>query len=448
VSETSASRPNIVFIFCDDLGYGDLGSYGSTANRTPRLDRMAQEGLRLTDFYVSAAICTPSRASLMTGCYSQRVGLPRGDHCGVLLPGDSMGLNPDEITVAEILKGQGYATKMIGKWHLGDQPEFLPTRHGFDHYFGLPYSNDMTPDHPYRERIFFPPLPLLREEKIVEVNPDQSTLTARYTDEAVAFIRERRDGPFFLYFPHMYVHQPLYPPDGFRRRSSSDYAAEVECLDWSTGRILDTLQELGIAENTLVVFTSDNGALCRDGGSNAPLRGSKGTTWEGGLREPCLVWWPGTVPAGSVSAEVCTVMDFLPTLAGLAGARAPDDRIIDGKDITPILRREEGAASPHEAFCYYNGYRLEAVRADRWKLHVQQNMLVDLAADVGETTDVLADHPDVAERLQTLAEACRDDLGDGEPNVWGPDHPAPRQTRPGRTRPCGTVNDPVALTAR
>ncbi len=432
------SKPNFIFIYCDDLGYGDLACYGSELNKTPRLHAMAAEGMRFTDFYVSAPLCSPSRASLMTGCYAQRVGLAVGERFPVLLPGDNIGISPDEVLLPEMLKAQGYATKIIGKWHLGDQPEFLPTRRGFDSFFGLPYSNDMHPDHPFNDWFHFPALPLMRDERIIELDPDQAPITARYTEEAVDFIRQNRERAFFLYLPHMYVHLPLFPPAEFQEQSQNgDYGAEVQCLDWSTGVILDALRDLGIAEKTLVVFTSDNGASLRVG-CNAPLRGGKGSTWEGGLREPCLMWWPGTIEAGATCRELATVMDILPTFAGLAGTEVPGDRVIDGRDISGLMYGKEDAQSPHDAFYYYKGHDLEGVRSGSWKYRFVREgrevtkALYDLENDIGETTDVQSEHPDVVARLEALAESARGDLGSG-----------PRKGR--RCRPSGYVARPELI---
>ena len=446
MTNTPSLRPNIIFIYIDDLGYGDVGCYGSRVNDTPCIDLMAREGTLFSNFYVSASYCTPSRASLMTGCYAQRISLSVGDRVGVLVPEARHGLNPEEITIAELLQSQGYATAHIGKWHLGDQPQFLPTRFGFEYYFGIPYSNDMSPNYPLYKDKDIPPLPLLRGDKVIEAEPDQSAITARYTEEAVDFIREHKDGPFFLYLAHNYVHVPLYPSDEWRRKSrNGDYGAEVGCIDWSTGRILGTLKEMGIAENTLVIFSSDNGAGLGDGGSNAPLRGHKGTSWEGGQREPMIAWCPGTIPEGVVSAEVCTNMDFLPTFVHLAGGNCPTDRVIDGKDIWSLLKSEKGALPPHETFFYYQGHQLQAVRKGNWKLHLQRNMLVDLSNDIGETTNLVDKHLEIVTDLEALAENCREDLGDGEPgNTF--DEPLAKLTRPGRNiRPCGYEEDPKPL---
>jgi len=413
-------QPNVLLINCDDLGYGDLGCYGSTANKTPTLDQLAADGLRFDDFYMASPVCSPSRGALLTGCYPPRIGFGSFDGIPVLFPGQPIGLPPDEISLGRLLSGAGYRTQMIGKWHCGDQPEFLPTNHGFDHYLGLPYSNDMgrQVDDPHDNR-HYPPLPLLLGDEVLEQQPDQASLTARYVDEAVRFMRSSASAgePFFLYLAHMYVHLPIYVLDRFAQQSSNGrYGAAVESIDWATAVLLAELDRLGLADDTIVIFTSDNGSLARDGGSNLPLRGTKGTTWEGGMRVPCIVRWPGRVTAGRVSTELTTAMDLFPTLAGLCGASVPTDRTIDGRDITPLLL-DPAATSPHEAFLYYWMNDLEAVRSGRWKLHFAKHgtpapALFDLVADRGETTDVLADHPDVVSALEALAEAGRESLGD------------------------------------
>lgn len=431
-------RPNIVLINCDDLGYGDIGCYGSTCNKTPVLDQLAAEGVRFTDFYMAAPVCTPSRAAMMTGCYPQRVSLDRVDNGDwVLFPGQSMGLNPEEITIAALLKRQGYATKLVGKWHLGDQEPFLPTRHGFDSYYGIPFSNDMGLMTWFEDFNHFPPLPLMRDEQVIQEQPDQASLTERYVEECVRFIRDSRDEPFFLYLAHMYVHVPIYAPQRFLDASDNGpYGAAVECVDWAAGAVMYELKRLGLDENTIVIFTSDNGSQVGDGGgSNAPLRGTKGTTWEGGQRLPCIVRWPGVVPAGCECGEMTTSMDLLPTLAALAGTVAPDDRMIDGKDVRELWLNPGDAASPHEAFFYYLCDRLEAVRAGKWKLHVERNELYDLTADIGETTNVIDQHPDVVKELSALADACRRDLGDAITETTGENR-----------RPAGQVDNPKPLT--
>jgi arylsulfatase A-like enzyme len=401
--------PNFVFLFADDLGYADLGCYGSDKIATPNLDRMAAEGIRFNDFYTGEPVCTPTRAALMTGCYPKRVGL----HRHVLFPTSKTGLNPSEITVARLLKDQGYATMCIGKWHLGHHPEFLPTRHGFDAYYGIPYSNDMPTPTPDGGK----GVVLLRDEKVIEHPTDQATLTERYTAEAVKFITANRNRPFFLYLPHTFPHEPLYVSARFKGKSKGGLFGDVvECIDWSCGEILAAIRQAGIDEQTLVIFTSDNGPA---GHPAPPLRGGKGSTWEGGMRVPFIARWPGKVPAGAACAEQASVMDILPTFARLAGARLPTDRVIDGKDIGPLVSGRPGARSPHEAFFYYSAYGdLSAVRSGQWKLHIKTPAsrasakekeppavpgLYDMAADVGEQTNVAADHPDVVEQLTKMA---------------------------------------------
>jgi len=435
-------KPNIILINCDDLGYGDLGCYGSEINATPYLDRMAAEGMLFTDYHVMSPVCSASRAALLTGCYPQRIGFP-----AVLFPASPIGLHPDEITIADVLKGQGYRTEMVGKWHCGDQQPFLPTRHGFESYYGLPYSNDMGIQGNPENHACRVPLPLLRDDKVIQEQPDQRGLTERYMEECVRFIREQKDAPFFLYLAHMYVHVPLFVPQRFMAQSrNGGYGGAVECIDWATGMLFETLRRQGLDENTLVIFTSDNGSRAGDeGGSNAPLRGNKATTWEGGQRVPCIIRWPGKVPAGRVCRELVTAMDFLPTLATLAGTRQPEDRRIDGKDITPLLYGQEGASSPHQVFYYYIQDRLQAVRKGKWKLHFVTGAmfarepkptreLYNLEQDVGETRNVYDEYPRVVAALQAAADAARAELGDTITGVEGS----------GR-RPVGEVSDPVPL---
>ncbi|MBI3945250.1 MAG: sulfatase [Armatimonadetes bacterium] len=445
------SRPNILLINCDDLGYGDIGCYGSKVHGTPAIDRMAAEGVRFTDFYMAAACCSPSRAAMMTGCRPQRIGLQAGHKAGVLEPCDPIGLSPDEITVADLLKRQGYATKIIGKWHCGDQPPFLPTRHGFDSYYGLPYSNDMRMTRNFPDT---PPLPLLRDEEVVEAEPNQASLTERYTEEAVRFLRQHREGPFLLYFAHMYVHGPIQVPQRFLSRSRDEhYGAAVEHIDFVAAALFHELKRLGLDESTLVVFTSDNGANRKraDFGSNLPLLGYKGSSWEGGHRVPCIMRWPGRIPAGSVCPEVATAMDFLPTFTRLAGGEPPTDRIIDGKDIRSLMTGEPGAKSPYDAHFYYHANTLCAIRMGDWKLHLtapkvpngpggekrdlHPDMLFNLREDIGETTDAAQKHPDVVARLKARADICRRDLGDQATGARGENR-----------RPAGRVDDPKPLT--
>ncbi|MCZ6672451.1 MAG: sulfatase [Verrucomicrobia bacterium] len=405
--------PNFVVIFIDDMGYADIGPFGSTLNRTPHLDRMAEEGMRLTSFY-AAPLCTQSRAALMTGSYPKRVGLMHGTWHPVLMPGDEHGLNPDEITIAEVLKVRGYSTACIGKWHLGDQPVFLPTRHGFDVYYGTPYSNDMNPCNKGRGRNF-PPFPLLRGETVVGEITDQTTITGDLTVEALRFIEANKDNPFFLYMPHVMVHRPLNAGKKFEGRSGNGILGDaIEEIDWSVGEIFNTLKRLGLDDNTLVLFTSDNGPAV---GIADPLRGKKGTTFEGGMREPCIVRWPGRIQAGSSCDEVTSTMDLLPTLARLAGTAAPSDRIIDGHDIWPLLSGQLGAQSGYNAFYYYRKNELDAVRSGEWKLHLKGDQgkpaLYQLSNDISEKNNVIEEHPKITKRLMALLDTARYDLGDG-----------------------------------
>jgi len=404
-------QPNVVLVFTDDQGFGDIGCFGSPYIETPSLDRMAAEGAKFTSFYVGAPICTPSRAALMTGCYPARVGLEDG----VLWPGAEAGLNPEEVTIADLLGDQGYATTCIGKWHLGDREPFLPTNHGFDSYLGVPYSNDMGDEHSggkYRE------LPLLRDTETIEAPVDQTTLTRRYTEEAVEFIEANRDGPFFCYLPHTMPHVPLETSETFAEVSKrGDYGDVIEELDWSVGRILETLDRLGIDEETLVLFTSDNGPWLSqeiDGGSPGHLTDGKFTVWEGGPRVPAIARWPGTIPAQTVCSELLTSMDLLPTLTNLADTSPPDDRIIDGKDVRDAFFDPEGFETPHDHYVYHTGGGdLNAVRdADGWKLHLESGELYHLHTDVEEAFDVADQHPDTVERLRAAAEEIATDLAE------------------------------------
>lgn len=431
-------RPNIILINCDDLGYGDLGCYGSTAHKTPYLDRMASEGLRFTDFYMASPVCSPSRGAMMTGCYPRRIGFGTFEGRWVLFPGQGVGLNPEERTIASLLKDRGYATTHIGKWHCGDQPEFLPTRHGFDHYFGIPFSNDMG-----RQvgRETSPPLPLLRDEEVIQEQPDQAAVTERYAEEAVRFIRSHSHEPFFLYLAHMHVHLPLYAAERFMKQSDNGrYGACVEAIDWVAGVLFDELKRQGLDEKTLVVFTSDNGGRAREGGSNAPLHGTKGTTWEGGQRVSCIMRWPGVVPAGTQCTQMVSSMELLPTFAALAGADVPQDRIIDGNDISALIKGSPDAATARDAFFYYFKDQIDAVRSGTWKLFVRRRdeavrELYDLGADIGETVNVYDQHPDVVAELTALIEKCRQDLGDSATGAEG-----------ANCRPIGRVDNPEPLT--
>ncbi len=425
--------PNFVIIFIDDMGYGDIGPFGSTVNETPHLDRMAEEGLKMTSFYVTSPVCTPSRAGLLTGSYPKRVGLAKfsshtiGGNEWVLFPGDKTGLNPGEITIADLLKKAGYATGIFGKWHLGDQPQFLPTEQGFDEYFGIPYSNDMWPQNNNWQ---FPPLPVVQSKKVVdtvETMDDQAKLAYRFTKHATDFIREHEDQPFFVYLPHAFIHYPRAARQQFMSDANNVTEAQIEEVDWSTGRILQTLREEGLDKNTLVIFTSDNGGAGTDMG---PLRGGKATVWEGGFREPTIAWWPGTIPAGTVTGEMATAMDLLPTFADLAGVELPADRKIDGKNITNLLKSPSKAASPHEYFYYYVKDSLQAVRSGPWKF-IRPDKLYHLEQDIGESNNLAAEHPDVVKRLKQAMHRFDRQL---EKNIRKPgkvDHPRPLLPVPG-----------------
>lgn len=425
-------KPSIILTYIDNLGYGDLGCYGSTLHRTPHLDRMAAEGMRFTSFYSTSGVCTPSRTSIMTGCYPRRVGMHISDRGGaVLQPVAKKGLNPREITIATLLKSQGYATACIGKWHLGDQPPFLPTRHGFDHYFGIPYSDDMDQSERHPQ---FPPIPLMRQEEVIEAPVDRDYLTKRYTEEAISYIAAHRHEPFFIYLPHAMpgsTAQPFAGPDFKGRSANGAYGDSIEELDWSHGQIARALVELGLDDNTLVVWTSDNGAVQRDPrqGGNAPLKGWGYDTSEGAMRMPCLARWPGRIEPGTVCDALASTMDMLPTCAGVSGTGAPRDRIIDGQDIRPMLFGEAGAHSAYDdkGFFYYFMGQLQAVRAGDWKLYLpladkQLNLrgdraitepkLYDVRHDLGEENELSAQHPDVVSRLLAMAEAARADIGD------------------------------------
>jgi arylsulfatase A-like enzyme len=428
-----AAPPNVIIIFADDLGYGDLGCYGHPSIRTPNLDRMAAEGMRFTDFYSAAEVCTPSRAALLTGRLPVRSGMAHDKFR--VLRNVSMGHLPaDEITLAELLKTQGYATACIGKWHLGvwsNNPAGHPGKHGFDTYFGLPHSNDMDPlpgrqkeeDSKERpEQKFWNP-PLYDGDKLAEQPADQTTLTRRYTERAVKFIEEKKGGPFFLYFPHTFPHTPLFASEEFRGKSPRGIYGDVLAeIDWSVGRVFDAVRAAGIEKNTFVFFSSDNGPwLIRNlaGGSAGLLRDGKGSTWEGGMRVPGIAWMPGKVPAGSVCREVAATMDLFTTCATWAGAKVPADRPIDGLDITPLLTAT--GIVQRDAYFYYRGTRLYAARVGKWKAHLitqpsygpgqpephEPPLLFDLAADPGESHNTAAQHPEVLAQIATAIERHR-----------------------------------------
>lgn len=447
LDEMGSSKPNIVLIFTDDLGYGDLGCYGSPNIETPNIDRMASEGMRFTSFY-AAAVCGPSRAQIMTGCYHARVS-----HSFNELPGSKTGLNPNEITLAEVLKTAGYNTMAIGKWHLGDAPEFMPTQQGFDHFFGFPYSHDMWPYHyrtvltglkdtallrQVRERAkrlgysakgnwSFPPLPLFQDEKVIEINPDINQLTTRFTEKAQEFIEENANHPFFLYLAQVMPHTPLGASNKFLGKSDRGlYGDAIMEIDWSCGQILDKLKDLGIDKNTLVIFTSDNGPTPKygsDGGSAGPLRGAKGSMYEGGMRVPAIFRWPGSIVSGVRSNAMASTIDLLPTFAHLAGAKIPYDRIIDGENLMPLFLNEK-ENSLHEFIHYFAGGKpdkpsnYKAIRNNKWKLFVKRNTLgklepielYDLGTDPSEKYERLAQYPGIANQLLKEAQDFYTDL--------------------------------------
>ncbi len=442
-------HPNIVLIFTDDQGYADVGCFGADGFDTPHLDELANQGLRFTNWYVAQAVCSASRIALLTGCYPNRVGI-----LGALGPRSQIGIHADETTIAEICKSQGYATAMFGKWHLGDQPPFLPTRHGFDQYFGLPYSNDMWPLHPdyvdlppaaSKRKQGYPPLPLWENEQIIDPEvtaEDQAQLTTWYTERAVKFIDENAARPFFVYLAHSMPHVPLFVSEKCRGKSRRGlYGDVIMEIDWSVGQMIKALKDHDLTRRTLVIFTSDNGPWISYGehaGSARPLREAKGTTFEGGCRTPCIMSWPGTIPAGAECDKIAATIDLLPTVCDLLEAPLPP-LPIDGRSIRCLIEGRPGAESPHEAYYFYDGKQLQAIRSGRWKLHFPHAyrtlngriggkggrpvpyeqarigcQLFDLQEDIGETTDVSAEHPDVVALLSALAEGMRARLGDGD----------------------------------
>ena len=452
-------KPNIVLINCDDLGYGDLACYGSKKNDTPHIDKLAAEGRKFNDFYMASPVCSPSRGSMMTGCYPPRVGF--GDFHGywVLFPGFDIGLNPDEITIGDIMKSADYKTMHIGKWHCGDQEAFLPTNHGFDDYYGLPYSNDMC----QTESMTYPPLPLLHGTEVIQQQPDQRSLTERYTEKSIEFIRDNKDRPFFLYLGHMHVHLPLYAEEQFCRRSrNGDYGAGVMELDWSTGAIVEALKKYGVYENTILIFTSDNGSRNDFGESNGILRGTKGETWEGGQRVPFIVHWKNHIKPGESNELICS-LDLLPSLAKIAGAEIPKDRLIDGMDLSDLMLGRTEKTS-REYFCYFLGNSLEAIRWREWKLHLAKprgvgiadtihegsecmdlsrnidrdvpvRELYHLTTDPSERDNVYEQHPEIVERILQIAQQIREDIGDAAVHMEGRNR-----------RPIGKVENAKALT--
>ena len=432
--KTASERPNIILIFADDLAYGDLGIYGAKGWTTPNLDQLAEDGTRFTQFYVPHAVCTASRAALLTGAYANRLEL-----YGALDHTAKHGLNPEETTIAELLKANGYQTGMVGKWHLGHHPEFLPTRQGFDSYFGLPYSNDMWPNHP-ESKNYYPPLPLIEGEKAIAYLEDQQELSSWYTYKSLEFIEKNQEKPFFLYLAHNMPHVPLYVSDKFKGKSEQGLYGDVMMeIDWSVGEIRKKLKALGLEENTLVIFTSDNGPWLSYGG-HAGLQGGlkegKGTSWDGGIRVPAIFTWPGKIPAGTVQNQSAMTIDILPTLAKLTGSPLPKLKI-DGSDIWSLVMGEKGSLKPY--FAYYNTNELQAVIYGKWKLvfphtyrtipvgtelrndgipvkysHIklEKAQLFDLAKDPGESMDVSAQNPEILTQLNGFADQARADMGD------------------------------------
>ena len=443
-----SKTPNIVLIFMDDLGFGDIGTYGATGYNTPHLDKMSQEGMRFTNFYAAQAVCSASRAGLLTGCYPNRIGIS-----GALFPNSKKGLNTNEITIAEMLKDKGYATAIFGKWHLGDAQPFLPLQHGFDEFTGLPYSNDMWPvdyegkaisDTSNWRKKAFPPLPLIEgNEKIREIQTleDQAELTTIYTEKAVDFIAKNKGNPFFLYVPHSMPHVPIAVSDKFKGKSKIGLYGDLMMeLDWSVGQIMKALRDNGLDDNTLVIYTSDNGPWLNFGnhaGSSGGLREGKGTSWEGGQREPCIMRWPGVIPESSICNNIASTIDILPTVSAVVGAKLPNHKI-DGVNIMALLRGEENANPRDHLYYYYGRNNLEAVRKDNWKLvfpHKHRSYrnqlpgndgfpgptsqaefdsiaLFDLRRDPGEDYDVKELYPEVVSDLKQLAEIAKKDLGD------------------------------------
>lgn len=436
-STVAVEKPNVIVIFCDDLGYGDLGCYGHPTIQTPNLDQMAGEGLKLTQFYVAASVCTPSRAGLMTGRLPQRSGM--WGNRRVLFPNSVGGLPDEEVTIAEKMKEAGYATACVGKWHLGHHPQYLPTAHGFDEYFGIPYSNDMdkvagSPANAVRQPTMDAfNVPLLEvkageEPRQVERPTDQTTITKRYTERTIEFINEHRDEPFFIYLAHNMPHVPLFRSPSFEGRSLRGiYGDVIEEIDWSVGEILNAVRDQNLAERTMVIFTSDNGpwlVFGEQGGSAGLLREGKGSTWEGGMREPAIVWWPGTVPAGKTSSALGSTLDLLPTCCRLAGVAAPGDRTLDGFDLTETWT--QSAPSPRKWFYYYRSNKLMAIRNERYKAHfITQDaygpdsrnpvshdppQLYDLGIDPGEQQEISKRYPDIVAAMVAAAEEHRREM--------------------------------------
>lgn len=446
------TKPNFIFIMADNIGYGDWGCYGSTVHQTPHTDRMAKEGMRMTDFYSCSPVCTPARAGCMTGCYPRRVGMHVGGYgtC-VLMPRDSKGLNPGEQTIAGLLQQQGYATACVGKWHLGDQPPFLPTRHGFDHFFGIPYSDDMMANDGAHGSGPWPPLPLMRDEKVVQAPVDRDYLTKQCTEEVVRLIHEHHEQPFFIYFPQPMpgsTERPFASPDFAGRSANGPYGDSIEEMDWSIGQITEALKQEGIDDNTLMMSTSDHGPVPHEPaqGSVGPLKGRGYTTSEGGMRIACVARWPGHIPAGSEQNQVASLLDVLPTFAHLAGIDLPQQHKIDGHNISDLLLDEKSATSPYDktGLFYYQISQLQAVRCGPWKLYLplekkrititdqmapSETELYNLVDDRAEERNVAADNPQIVDKLTALAQKAREDIGDEGRQGAG-------------QRPAGWIDDP------
>ncbi len=440
----SMDKPNIILIFTDDQGYNDVGVFGSPNIKTPHLDQMAAEGVMFSNFYVAQAVCSASRAALLTGTYANRLGIH-----GALDHTSKHGLNPKETTIAEMLRSNGYRTAIFGKWHLGHHPEFLPTNHGFDEFYGIPYSNDMWPNHPQNPD-YYPPLPVFQNETVVEtLVDDQSLLTTRLTEKSVEFIQKNKENPFFLYLAHPMPHVPLYVSEKYKGKSERGlYGDVIMEIDWSVGEILKTLKENGLDENTLVIFLSDNGPWLSYGGHSGsayPLREGKGTSWDGGVKIPSIMRWPENIPAGLVQLNPAMSIDILPTIAAITQSELPE-LPIDGQNILPMLS-DKSSKSPQEAyFIYYNTNELQAMVMDEWKLYfphryrtlapdqevrndgipidyhmmqLEEMELYHLPSDISETTNLIDLNPEILQKMLDLAAKAREDMGDALTNVKG-----------------------------
>jgi arylsulfatase A len=438
LASAAHAAPNIIHIIGDDVGYDDLSCYGAKDIHTPNLDRLAAQGMKFTSFYAPSPVCTPTRAAILTGCYAQRVGLPN-----VLFPFSREGLHSNEVTIAELLKARGYATAVIGKWHLGHHPQFLPPNHGFDLYFGIPYPNDHGSERLGHAKsqgdpnFRLPPIPLIRGTNIVETPAQLATLPERFTAEAVKFIEENKEKAFYLHLANIETHTPWLVPAQFHYKSKAGvYGDAVQCMDWMVGEVMNTLDRLGLATNTLLVFTSDNGPLVKrypelEGiyGHAAAVQtnrvhllrdGKYQAAYEGGTRVAAIMRWPGKIPAGSVCNELVAGFDLFTTFAKVVGAPLPSDRIIDGKDVSALMFADRLANSPHKAFYYYQGYQLAAIRSGKWKLVFANPIaLYDLDSDLGETTNLAKQNADVVEKLKAIADQARADLGDARQKLPG-----------------------------